>query len=126
MMKRMNFAPLVDEMVSNDERVEERIQNKLVWGKVQSALKELSEDQQQVLALRFGFGMRIREVAQTLDKSEGSVKMLQVRAITNLQNQMNRANAAVVSTSSYDDDGYVEHETYEGHDKNKEHKNDDK
>lgn len=48
------------------------------------ALEELTEDQQQVLALRFGFEMPVRDVAETMNKSEGSVKMLQVRAIAAL------------------------------------------
>jgi len=87
-MKRMNLAPLEDEMVSSDERVEEQIQNKLVWERMQSVMSELSEDQQQVLALRFGFGMRVREVAQKLDKSEGSIKMLQMRAISTLTQKL--------------------------------------
>ena len=57
-MKRMNFAPLEDELMSNDERVEDQIQNKLVWEAIRSVLGELTEEQQHVLALRFGFGMR--------------------------------------------------------------------
>lgn len=87
-MKRMNFAPLEDELMSNDERVEDQIQNKLVWEAIRSVLGELTEEQQHVLALRFGFGMRVREIAQRLDKSEGSVKMLQVRAISTLTQKL--------------------------------------
>jgi RNA polymerase sigma-70 factor (ECF subfamily) len=86
--KRMNLAPLEDEMMSKEDRLEEQIQNKLIWEKMQSLLEELSDDQQNVLAMRFGFGMRIREVAQALGKSEGSIKMLQVRAITALSHKL--------------------------------------
>ena len=45
---------------------------------------DLSTEQQEVLALRFGYGMRHKEVAKTLGKSEGAVRMLQVRAIAAL------------------------------------------
>lgn len=48
----------------------------------------LTDDQQNVLALRFGFGMPIQEVASTMGKSEGSVKMLQARAISAISQQM--------------------------------------
>ena len=45
------------------------------------ALAELTPEQQDVLALRFGFGLRVREVAETIGKQEGAVKQLQVRAL---------------------------------------------
>lgn len=48
------------------------------------AMAELTEEQQNVIALRFGYEMPIREVARTLDKSEGAVKQLQARAIAAL------------------------------------------
>ena len=52
------------------------------------AMANLTEDQQQVLALRFGYEMPVRTVAETMNKSEGSVKMLQVRAIAALTRMM--------------------------------------
>lgn len=51
---------------------------------MKAALTTLTAEQQHVLALRFGEGMPIQEVANTIHKSEGSVKMLQVRAIAAL------------------------------------------
>ncbi len=87
-IKRMNLAPLEDEMISKEEQLEEKVQNKLIWEKMQLMMEELSDEQQNVLAMRFGFGMQIREVAQALGKSEGSVKMLQVRAITALSQRL--------------------------------------
>lgn len=52
------------------------------------AMTNLTEEQQQVLALRFGYEMPVREVAETMNKSEGSVKMLQMRAIAALSRIM--------------------------------------
>lgn len=52
---------------------------------LRSALAELTEDQQQVVALRFGQGLTHRDVAQLMGKSEGAVKLLQLRAIRSLR-----------------------------------------
>ena len=48
---------------------------------LQEALATLTPEQRDVLALRFGLGLRIREVAETIGKQEGAVKQLQVRAL---------------------------------------------
>ena len=55
---------------------------------LRQAMSELTEDQQNVLALRFGYGLPIKEVAKTMSKSEGSIKMLQVRAIATLSRNL--------------------------------------
>jgi RNA polymerase sigma-70 factor (ECF subfamily) len=52
------------------------------------ALEELTEDQQDVIALRFGYEMPIRDVAQTMGKSEGAVKQLQARAVASLSRKL--------------------------------------
>ena len=52
------------------------------------ALSELTKDQQDVIALRFGYEMPIKEVAQTLGKSVGSVKQLQARAVAALSRKL--------------------------------------
>ena len=52
------------------------------------AMTELTKDQQDVIALRFGFEMAIRDVAKTLGKSEGAVKQLQARAVATLARKM--------------------------------------
>jgi RNA polymerase sigma-70 factor, ECF subfamily len=52
------------------------------------AITELTEDQQEIIALRFGYEMSIRDVAQTTGKSEGAVKMLQARAVAALSRTM--------------------------------------
>ena len=52
---------------------------------LQQALKQLSDDQRDVIALRFISGMPISQVAQTLNKSEDAVKGLQRRALAALR-----------------------------------------
>lgn len=82
--KRDDFSELDERLpggaVDPEENVEMVLQNR----QLQEAVTQLTEDQQQVLALRFGYEMPIKEVAELIDKSEGSVKMLQARAIAAL------------------------------------------
>jgi RNA polymerase sigma-70 factor, ECF subfamily len=47
-------------------------------------LRRLASEQQECLVLRFLQGMSIAETAQILDRSEGAVKQLQLRAVRNL------------------------------------------
>jgi RNA polymerase sigma-70 factor (ECF subfamily) len=51
-------------------------------------IEDLSEDQQQVLTLKFVFNFPNAEIATILDKSEGAVKSLQHRALASLQRQL--------------------------------------
>jgi RNA polymerase sigma-70 factor, ECF subfamily len=51
-------------------------------------IEGLSEDQQQVLTLKFGFNFSNGEAATILGKSEGAVKSLQHRALASLQRQL--------------------------------------
>jgi RNA polymerase sigma-70 factor (ECF subfamily) len=56
----------------------------LDWDALQEAMAELTEEQQEVIALRFGYGLSIHEVAEATGRSEGSVKQLQARAVARL------------------------------------------
>lgn len=51
-------------------------------------IEGLSEDQQQVLTLKFVFNFSNAEIATILEKSEGAVKSLQHRALASLQRQL--------------------------------------
>ncbi len=50
----------------------------------------LPDLQRRVIELRFGEEKSIREVAAALDRSEGAVKQLQLRALENLRKEMRR------------------------------------
>lgn len=52
---------------------------------LREAIKELPQTQQTVLLLRFGEGLKAREVAEVLGKSVGAVEALQHRALVNLR-----------------------------------------
>lgn len=51
-------------------------------------VRELPDDQRRVIELRFVSQLSIREVAQALDRTEGAVKQLQLRALQNLRTRM--------------------------------------
>ncbi|MBI4733830.1 MAG: hypothetical protein HY779_03295 [Rubrobacteridae bacterium] len=55
---------------------------------VRLAVTKLTEEQQQVLLLRFTMGLSNNEAAKVLEKTEGSVKALQVRALASLRRFM--------------------------------------
>jgi RNA polymerase sigma-70 factor (ECF subfamily) len=75
---------IADEWIEPSEELETQESKKALH----QAMANLTEDQQQVLALRFGYEMPIQDVAETMNKSEGSVKMLQLRAIATLTRLM--------------------------------------
>jgi hypothetical protein len=49
---------------------------------------ELPSDQRRVVAMRFAEEKSIREIAETLGRSEGAVKQLQFRGLENLRAQI--------------------------------------
>ena len=55
---------------------------------LQVAMQVLTEDQREVLILRFGMGMSHREVAERMDRNEEAIRALQFRAISSLRDVM--------------------------------------
>ena len=86
--KRDAVADLDDGLAETETSVEQQIEQAMTQEQVSEAMQTLTEEQQNVLSLRFGFALPIREVAQTLGKSEGSVKMLQARALRALSKRL--------------------------------------
>ena len=66
-------------------RVAARLEEEELRAALRAALPELTEDQQQVLLLRFVEGQSPGEVAQALGKTENAVKQLQFRAVRSLE-----------------------------------------
>lgn len=81
---RDNWATLADEQAGTTPSPAEVTDTNLMNEQLREAIKELTEEQQQVLALRFGFGMPIKQVSKEMQKSVGSIKMLQARAVARL------------------------------------------
>jgi RNA polymerase sigma-70 factor (ECF subfamily) len=82
--KRTQLTELDESLPSEWQEPTENIEMQDNKKALHQAMANLTEDQQQVLALRFGFEMPVRDVAKSMNKSEGSIKMLQVRAIAAL------------------------------------------
>ncbi len=76
--------PLNEALPSREAGPPEAAEAILERESLSEALAELTEEQQQVIALRFGSGLPIREVAAVLGKTTGAVKQLQARAIAAL------------------------------------------
>jgi RNA polymerase sigma-70 factor (ECF subfamily) len=55
---------------------------------IRECVKELTEDQQKVLSLRFSQGMSVGETARIVHKSVNAVKVLQYRALSTLRRML--------------------------------------
>lgn len=78
--------PLADTLYEDDELSPEHEHLKREeYTQLHRAIKVLPEERQEVLQLRFGFGLRCAEIALVLDKSEGAVRMLLYRTIQTLR-----------------------------------------
>lgn len=89
--QRQRHSALDESIAGEEPGPDQSVNIKLTNEQLRQAMQDLPEGQQKVLALRFGYGMRHKEVAETLNKSEGSVKMLQVRAIAALARKLSRS-----------------------------------
>jgi RNA polymerase sigma-70 factor (ECF subfamily) len=58
---------------------------KLDVERLRAAIARLTDEQAEVISLRFLEGYSINEVAQMMNKTEGSIKALQYRAVANLR-----------------------------------------
>jgi RNA polymerase sigma-70 factor, ECF subfamily len=72
----IGHAEAADPAITIDARLEAE--------ELRQALSELTEEQQQVVLLRFVAGQSSGEVAQTLEKTENAVKQMQFRALRSL------------------------------------------
>jgi RNA polymerase sigma-70 factor, ECF subfamily len=79
---------LSETIESRAKPVSDVVEAELQHAELRQAITTLTEDQQHVLALRYGQDMPIQEVARTLGKTEGSIKQLQARAIAALARRM--------------------------------------
>ncbi len=66
------------------------VEKKLDMEAVEIALHSLTEEQAQVIVLRFMEGYNIAEVSEIMEKTEGAVKALQYRAVRALQQLMKK------------------------------------
>lgn len=84
---------LDEQLVSTMGNPTSALTQKLSKESLRTAITQLTEDQQNVIALRFGYEMSIKETADTMNKSIGSIKMLQARAVAALARLMGKDEA---------------------------------
>jgi RNA polymerase sigma-70 factor, ECF subfamily len=82
--EKYRTVPLDDELVADDVSLIDQAYLAQLAPLLKKALLQLTEEQQHVVALRFGQGLSLAETAALLDKSVGSVKALQHRALASL------------------------------------------
>ena len=86
---RASFVDLDDASpISSETEPFHAVEARLDGERVQAALSRLTEEQAEVITLRFLEGLSIAEVALLMDKTEGAIKALQYRAVLALRRVM--------------------------------------
>ena len=83
--RRQQPESILDDDMPDCENTEENASLNIRQHHVRAALLELTEDQGQVIALKFLEGWENEEIARVLNKPVGAVKSLQHRALAHLQ-----------------------------------------
>jgi RNA polymerase sigma-70 factor (ECF subfamily) len=76
--------PLEETKIFSKDDPVELLERGLTTRELRQALSKLTEDQKQVIILKFVDGLSNAEVAKVLGKTEGAVKSLQHRALASL------------------------------------------
>lgn len=79
------YFSLDENMVDSGHDPAVTVEDALARERLQAALRCLTPDQQEVLALRFGEGLTARETARVMRKTTGAVEALQHRAVAALR-----------------------------------------
>ncbi len=88
---RRDVLPLEEmdgEMFRSEENIEEAAALSMLLADVREALRKLKPDHQDIIILRFVEELSVREAAHALGRSEGAVKLLQHRAMRELQKHL--------------------------------------
>jgi RNA polymerase sigma-70 factor (ECF subfamily) len=85
---RKQSVPLDQTVIKDDPELDEKVDLKHDIGILQEAMQELTEDQREVLTLRFLADMETGEIAERMQKSEGAIRALQMRALQALAKVM--------------------------------------
>ena len=82
--KQVHTVPLLEDLVADAPSMTDQAHLAQILPTIKMALLELTDEQQHVIALRFGQGLSLAEAAKIMDKSVGAIKALQHRALASL------------------------------------------
>jgi RNA polymerase sigma-70 factor, ECF subfamily len=85
---RHPIESISETLTSNEQGPLEEVEQRDGSYALRQALAQLTEDQQQVLALRFGQGYSLEETATLMKKKSNAIKALQFRAMNALQRKL--------------------------------------
>ncbi len=77
-------VPLMDDLVADGPSITDQVHLSHLAPILRQALLQLTEEQQHVIALRFGQELSLAETAEILEKTVGAIKALQHRALASL------------------------------------------
>ena len=83
--KHVELNPFSEEMIDQQATPDQVTDKRLTHANLLAQLPRLTEEQGQVIVLKFMDGFSNREIAQVLDKTEGAIKALQHRALQTLK-----------------------------------------
>lgn len=85
--KRSNlaFEEIDYDIPASDSNANERVEQNITLDAVRTAIATLKPEYQDVIMMRFVEDMSLKETAAAMQKSEGAVKLLQHRALKQLQ-----------------------------------------
>ncbi len=78
----------VSQSHASDPAPDDDVQHRLDVQAIRDAMQTLTDEQQQVLTLRFIAGMSTEDIAKLMDKREGAIRALQMRALQALTKYM--------------------------------------
>ncbi len=85
--KNLNLENIAETAAVNN--LEEKIDQEFELNIIKAALKELPEEQQSIIVMKFVEEMTNKEIAAALGKSEGSIKTAQHRCLKNIREIVN-------------------------------------
>ncbi|MEW6456426.1 MAG: sigma-70 family RNA polymerase sigma factor [Acidobacteriota bacterium] len=84
--------PLTEDLVEQREEPKARLEDNLTQKELKKAINKLSNEQQEMITLKFINGFSNDEISQIMNKSKEAIRALQFRALKNLRNIFKEGN----------------------------------
>lgn len=91
----LSFEAIPEDAIKISGVAENNLDTALDIQKIQKALSQIGEEQQDVILMRFMEDLSHKEIAAALDKSEGAIRLIQHRAIKNLKDVLENDRARI-------------------------------